>query len=114
MTFFPQRAVLAAVFVALGRPCLAQSDVDPQMLESLDANGDGKVSIDEVEQLMLGIAGGIPQDPQATRDERATVNSFVTEKLPALFRKVDNGDGFLSATELSELLTQFELLSDEL
>src|SRR6185437_2787958 len=74
------------------------SDVANQMITQLDSNGDGQLSLSEIENALSGAngttSGASGSDP--------SING-----LAAAFAQVDaNGDGELSADELTNALNQ--------
>eukprot|EP00927_Polykrikos_kofoidii_P006246 TRINITY_DN12539_c0_g4_i1.p1 TRINITY_DN12539_c0_g4~~TRINITY_DN12539_c0_g4_i1.p1 ORF type:complete len:143 (-),score=29.69 TRINITY_DN12539_c0_g4_i1:137-565(-) len=119
MAFLPQRVAVVTFLLAMGRLCLAQpsedTGVDPEILKAMDANGDGKLSLDEFQKAILTMADSQPVETDSTIEEDHKFKAFLIEGMPIMFKLVDDGDGFLSGKEASDMMRRFhELIRTEM
>eukprot|EP00927_Polykrikos_kofoidii_P046185 TRINITY_DN403_c0_g1_i1.p1 TRINITY_DN403_c0_g1~~TRINITY_DN403_c0_g1_i1.p1 ORF type:complete len:124 (+),score=38.58 TRINITY_DN403_c0_g1_i1:75-446(+) len=75
-------------------------------LSGFDADGDGKVTINEVFSSLVDFREDGTDEGVVKAEEKA----FLEEKLPEVFKQIDDGDDIVSAEELEIL---FEALSKE-
>ena len=84
------------------------SDVANQMISQLDTDGDGSLSLSEV-QNALGGSSGTTSSGGATSGSTSTATVSTMDGLSSAFASLDtNGDGKLSADELTNALNQMQ------
>ena len=84
------------------------SDVANQMISQLDTDGDGSLSLSEV-QSALGGSSGTTSSGGASSGSTSTATVSTMDGLSSAFASLDtNGDGKLSADELTNALNQMQ------
>ncbi len=84
------------------------SDVANQMISQMDTDGDGSLSLSEV-QNALGGSSGATSSGGATSGSTSTATVSTMDGLSSAFASVDtNGDGQLSQSELTNALNQLQ------
>jgi hypothetical protein len=79
-----------------------------KMVSQLDTNGDGQLSLSEIENA-LGLSGGTTSGATGSDASGSSSSTGATDGLSAAFASVDtNGDGELSVGELANALGQLQ------